>query len=448
MKPSLLILALASVVSISTAQPPVQQPYPTPLAVDLTRSIMKSVFESNAVPFVQPMVTTINATSNARFFTMAYVPAKVDRPYFRVSINAMAGLISEEQKWFDPSLDLGPRENLGTALTTYGRIEGGTYKIGPRYDDTLGLASVFMRELLRDALAAGYFGIPDRAASLFGYLPDNRVVLPTKANLETVLRQRPEYMALSISGQAAFLDSLISRLTLPTSLTLPPGANMSSLTAAVPQLEIGSLYGTELLVRLIPPVRFDQNVGDFSFWGVGLKHSISQYFPERWFDMAVQGVYQGTTLTNTIGVTDSKLEAHASMRSLSVQMGKRLWDAIDIYGAYAYEHIDVTSTYTYVIPHETQVQLGLLPLDPPGGKSQPTADRPGDTKPQTSLVLAEDINHKLIFGMSANHGPIRASLDVNIGNFNIVSFALAYTFNQPDERVDPAATPLGPAQAR
>ncbi|MBU3699559.1 MAG: hypothetical protein FGM33_06040 [Candidatus Kapabacteria bacterium] len=430
MKPSLLILALVAVLTTSKAQPP--QPYPTPLAVDLTRSVMKSVFESNAVPFVQPMVTTINATSNARFFTMAYVPTKVDNPYFRVSVNAMAGLISEEQKWFDPSLDLGPREDLGQALISYGSISGGTYKIGPLYSDTLGLASVFMRELLRDALAAGYFGIPDRAASLFGYLPENRVVLPSKANLETVLRQRPEYLALSATGQAAFLDSLISRLTLPTSLTLPPGANMSSLTAAVPQLEIGSLYGTELLVRLIPPVRFDQNVGDFSFWGVGLKHSISQYFPERWFDMAVQGVYQGTSLTNTIGVTDSKLEAHASMRSLSVQVGKRLWDAIDIYGAYAYEHIDVTSTYTYVIPHETQVQLGLLPLDPPGGKSEPTEDRPGDQKPQVSQVLAEDINHKFIFGVSANHGPIRAALDVNIGNFNIVSFALAYTFNQPD----------------
>lgn len=430
MKPRSLLVALA-LLSAAMLQGQ-DQPYPTPLTVDLTRSVMKSVFESNAVPFVQPMVTTINATSNARFFTMAYVPEKVDKPYFRVSVNGMAGIISEQQKWFDPSLDLGPREDLLAAITTYGTFSGGSYKIGPRYEDSLGLIGVFMRELFRDAHSAGYFGIPDSAASLFGYLPENRVILPTKENLLTVLKQRPEYAFLQSQGQTAALDSLINQLTLPTSLTLPPGANMSSIAAAVPQLEIGSLYGTELLLRFVPPVRFSENVGDFSFWGVGLKHSLSQYLPERWFDLSVQGVYQGTSLTNTIGLTESKLEANATIRSFSIQAGKRLWDAVDIYGAYAYEHIDVISSYTYSLPHETQVQLGLLPLDPPGEKSKPTPDRPGDTKPQTSTVMAEDLNHKFIFGVSANYGPLRAALDVNIGNFNIVSFALAYTFNQPD----------------
>ncbi len=430
MKPLSLLVAL-TLLAVPTLRGQ-DQPYPTPLAVDLTRSIMKSVFESNAVPFVQPMVTTINATSNARYFTSAYIPAKVDKPYFRISINGMAGLITEQQRWFTPSLNLGESENLLLALVTYGTGSGATYKIGNRYEDTLGLIGVFMRELFRDALKEGYFGIPDRAASLFGYMPDNRVVLPTKQNLLAVLAKRPEYALIQQTGQAAVLDSLINQLTLPTSLTLPPGANMSSISAAVPQLEIGSLYGTELLLRFVPPVRFSENVGDFSFWGVGLRHSISQYFPERWFDMAVQGVYQGTSLTNTIGLTESKLTADASIRSFSVQIGKRLWDALDLYGAYAFEHIDVTSTYSYALPHETQVQLGLLPLDPPGEKSKPTPDRPGDTRPQTSSVLTENVNHKFIIGASANYGPLRAALDLNISSFNILTFALAYTFNQPD----------------
>jgi hypothetical protein len=78
------------------------------------------------------------------------------------------------------------------------------------------------------------------------------------------------------------------------------------------------------------------------------------------------------------------------------------------------------------------VQLGLLPLDPPGEKSKPTPDRPGDTKPQTSSVLTENVNHKFIIGASANYGPLRAALDLNISSFNILTFAVAYTFNQPD----------------
>lgn len=417
------------------------QPKYNPLAVDLTRVILKDVFESNAVPFVQPMVNTINATSNARFYSSAYVPKKVKKAYVRISVNGMAGLINEDLKWYTPSLDLGPHENILANLDKYGKIgivDGRqTYVIGSRYEDTLGLSTLLMKELLRDALEQGYFGIPPRAASLFGNAPGNAVVLPTKGDLSTVLRNRPEYALLEQFGATAGIDSLLSNLTLPPALTLPPGANLSRLIAAVPQIEIGSILGTELLVRFIPPLELDTNVGDFAFYGVGLRHSISQYFPERWFDCSIQGVYQHTTLTNTIGLTESKLSASAKIMSANLQIGKQLGRNVDIYGGASYEHIDVTSTYTYTLPQETQIQLGLLPEPPLGEKAVPTPDQPGDQRPQTSTVLAENINLKYTLGISAHFGPWRAALDMNFSNFNIASLGIAYTINQPDESADP-----------
>lgn len=417
------------------------QPKYNPLAVDLTRVILKDVFESNAVPFVQPMVNTINATSNARFFSSAYVPKKVSKAYVRISVNGMAGLINEDLKWYTPSLDLGPHENILANLDKYGQIaivDGRqTYVIGSRYEDTLGLSTLLMKELLRDALEQGYFGIPSRAASLFGNAPGNAVVLPTKGDLSTVLRKRPEYALLEQFGATAGIDSLLANLSLPPALTLPPGANLSRLIAAVPQIEIGSLYGTELLLRFVPPVKFDTNVGDFSFYGVGLRHSISQYFPQRWFDCSIQGVYQHTSLTNTIGLTESKLAADATIMSANVQLGKQLGKHVDVYSAFSYEHIDVTSTYTYTLPQETQIQLGLLPEPPLGQKAVPTPDQPGDQRPQSSTVLAENINLKYSFGISAHTGPWRAALDMNFSTFDIVSLGIAYTINQPDESVDP-----------
>lgn len=416
------------------------QPKYNPLAVDLTRVILKDVFESNAVPFVQPMVNTINATSNARFYSSAYVPKKVSKAYVRISANAMAGLINEDLKWYTPSLDLGPREDVATGLAKYGSfklVDGRpTYVIGNRYDDTLGLSTLLMKELLRDAQAEGYFGIPDRAASLFGYAPGNAVVLPTKGDITTVLHKRPEYLLLDSAGRAG-IDALFQTLTLPPALTLPPGANMSRLIAAVPQIEIGSLYGTELLVRFIPPLELDTNVGDFAFYGVGLRHSISQYFPERWFDCSVQGVYQHTTLTNTIGLTESKLSATATIMSANIQVGKQFGKYVDFYAGASYEHIDVTSTYTYTLPQETQIQLGLLPEPPLGQKAVPTPEQPGDQRPQTSTVLAENLNLKYTVGISAHYGPWRAALDMNFSNFNIASLGITYTINQPDESADP-----------
>ena len=432
-------ILIAGVLTLSALAVHAQQLY-NPLAVDLTRVILKDVFESNAVPFVQPMVNTINATSNARFYSSAYVPKKVKKAYIRISVNGMAGLINEDLKWYTPSLDLGPREDVATGLARYGTfklVDGRpTYVIGGTYSDTLGLSTLLMKELLRDAQAEGYFGIPERAASLFGYAPGNAVVLPTKGDISTVLQKRPEYLLLDSAGRAG-IDALFQTLSLPPALTLPPGANLSRLIAAVPQIEIGSILGTELLVRFIPPLELDTNVGDFAFYGVGLRHSISQYFPERWFDCSIQGVYQHTTLTNTIGLTESKLSATANIMSANLQIGKQLGRYVDVYGGASYEHIDVTSTYTYTLPQETQIQLGLLPEPPLGEKAIPTPDQPGDQRPQTSTVLAENINFKYTLGISAHYGPWRAALDMNFSNFNIASLGIAYTINQPDEFVDP-----------
>lgn len=424
---TLIVLMLIGVLGTASAQ----QAYYNPLAVDITRQVLKNLFESNAVPYVQPMVNTINATSNGRFFDRAYVPREVDRPYIRVSVNGMVGYIDDSQKWYTPRLDLGPRVNIVNELTKYGQIvigPGGVdYVIGPTYEDTLGVASAVVGELFRDAQDSGYIIVPDSAATLFGYRPDNPVYLPTQDQLLTVLRNNAIYRTLDTASQRA-LEELILSARLPTKLTLPPGVNMSSIIAAVPQIEIGSIFGTEALIRVIPGVEFDPNVGKFSFWAFGLKHSLSQYFPERWFDLAVQGVYQGTQLRNTVGFTESKLEADATIFSGNLQASKNLWDHVDVYTGIAYEHITATSTYTYVLPQETQIQLGLLPEPPPGQPAVPTKDQPGDQKPQTSVVTVDDENIKWTIGASASYGGFRLAIDYNVSYFNILTLGLSYTF--------------------
>lgn len=402
-----------------------------PLAVDITRALTKNMFESNAIPFLQPMVNTINATSNSRFYDRAYVPRSVKKPYVRVSVNGMAGYINEDQRWFTPKVDLGPRVNVILELPKYGEIvidQGKpSYKIGDKYADTLGLATMLVNELLRDSQDSGYIVVPDSGATLFGYKPDNLIRLPTNEQLVAVLRSRPEYKLLDSAGKAA-LDNLISNVNFGIGLTLPTGVDMTNIIAAVPQIEIGSFYGTEILIRYIPPVEFDPNVGKFSFWGIGLKHSLSQYFPERWFDMAIQGVYQGTSLQNTVGFTASKLEASATILSANLQASKNVWDMLDIYTGLAYEQISVTSTYTYVLPQETQIQLGLLPEPPKGELAVPTKEQPGDLKPQTSIISSGNTNIKWTIGASFAYGPLRVALDYNVSTFNIFSCGLSYTF--------------------
>ncbi len=406
-----------------------------PLNVDITRNLTKTLFESNAVPFIQPMVVSINATSNSRFFDGARIPKKVDKPYFRVSVNTMVGFIQDDMKWYTPTLDLGPRVNVGDQLAKYGTltmVDGKpVYTINPTYGDTLGLATSLMNEIFRDALDSNMLVLPEKAPTLFGYQPDTRVLLPTTDDLMTLLHARPEYKILLATSPstAAQLDSLVSRLQLNSYLTLPPGANMNVLVAAVPQLEVGSIFGTEIMVRFIPPIEFDKNVGKFAFWGGAIRHSLSQYFPEEWFDMAAQFGYQGTNLKNTVGYTNATLDATATIFNFNLHASKRFWEALDVYSGISYETISVNSIYTYPLPQEIQLQLGLLPPPPsPGAPSYPDPPcYPGDTQPQTSTILSSAQNIKWTIGATAIVDAFRFSVDYSISQFNVFTAGIKYT---------------------
>lgn len=404
-----------------------------PLAVDITRVLVKDLFESNAVPYIQPMVNTINATSNARFYHSGRVGRKNgdNEFYMRVSINGMAGIVGSSMKDFTPELDLGPNVVLIDELSKYGSIKivngRPEYVINPNYDDTLGLTTTLVKQLFRDARDSGRFVLPPVAATLFGNRPDTRVYLPTQEDLRYVMSARPEYALLPQSTKDV-LDSLIGVLQLPNYLVMPPGQNLSNLIAIVPQFELGSLYGTEVLLRFIPPVELDSNVGKFAFAGIGLKHSLSQYIQDPYLDAAIQGVYQYTSLSNTIGLTESKLNATANIVSANLHVSRELFDFLEVYAGISYDKITVESKYEYLLPIEVQLKIGLLPAPDEDGVITPTLDQPGDDRTQTTTITATNRAWKGTFGASARFSDFIFYLDYNIGVFNIVTAGIAYAF--------------------
>jgi hypothetical protein len=222
----------------------------------------------------------------------------------------------------------------------------------------------------------------------------------------------------------------------PNLFNLPEGGNLNYLFAGVPQFEIGSLYGTELLVRFIPPVNMGDEIGDFAFWGFGLKHSISQYFNKgdepgrRYFDAAIQIVYQGTHLDNKIGVTNAELKANATMMSYNLQASKHIEGWLDIYTGFSYETININSDYTYYLPIEVQWQLGLIDPKAKGGidNTEPTPGHPGDQNPQKAIIKLNDDNIKWTIGLSRDIGPITLFADFNISKFNIFTGGIIYNF--------------------
>jgi hypothetical protein len=148
-----------------------------------------------------------------------------------------------------------------------------------------------------------------RATTQGGFSPDTTVVAPTVVGPGE---------AVIVTGDAA------------TEFAFPGGLSLNSFALAVPQIRIGSVKGTEALVRYIAINTGDVEIGDIALYGFGLRHSISQYLkPGFPVDLAAGFFWQKFTLGEdlidsqamTFGVQASKrfptgfvtLEPYASL---------------------------------------------------------------------------------------------------------------------------------------
>jgi len=399
------------------------------ITIDLARLFSKDIFELNGLPYLQPLVETMNATSNSRFFNQAFVPQKVDKPYFRFGIHGMMGFVRDDMKTYNP--DMPAEEASIEKLYKYMTL------VPLNIKDTTGLIYYALKAILYDGISSGSIVLPKEAATVLGFKQE-KFNLPNDT-LVNLIERNPAYKLLPKEMQDSVLN-IIKQF--PETFSLPEGANLSTLMAAVPQFEIGSLYGTELLIRFIPPVNMGKNIGDFAFWGFGLKHSISQYFlknpngdcSEREIDIAFQVVYQGTHLENTVGVTNAELKADATFWNFNLQASKSFDFGMDIYTGLSYETVNINSEYKYLLPQETQAQLGMLRTDkdenghiiriyPPE-----LPDFPGDTNPQTAKMKFDDQNVKFTFGIAKQIGPINIFIDYNVSKFNIFTGGIEYRF--------------------
>lgn len=406
--------ALGAIVLLGMLSARAQQRKADSLTVEVARQFGADLMRLNAVPFMQPLVTTVNAISNARFFHHGTIPRKVATPYVRFGFHTMFGVIRESQRTYVPQ---APTDSV-LRLEPYATLQIVGNQPVLLIRDTAGLVASILRYLFYEGIREDSIRLPERAATVFGYLPTS-IEIPRDYLIRRIQRD-PLYQLLSPAARAS-LDSALARIP-AARFDLPPGQNMHTVFAAVPQLEIGALWGTELLLRFIPPVQWDRNVGHFAFWGIGLTHSVTQYRDELPFEGSVQVVYQGTALRNTIGETGAQLRAWATIWSANLRLAYLLpeWQML-LYLGGAWEYLRIESEYTFVLPVQVQIQLGLLPEN-----KQPTPEQPGDTKPQVVRPVFTDTNWKVTLGIAQPVGPFMLVLDGSLSRFPLLSLGLLY----------------------
>jgi hypothetical protein len=105
---------------------------------------------------------------------------------------------------------------------------------------------------------------------------------------------------------------------------------------AIPQVFVGNLFGTQAVVRYAAIPKID-DFPDVNLFGIGARHSISQYIPESPVDLAAGVFYQNLSIGDIVDAKTFNISAQIS-KSFSV---------LSLYGGVQYETSNMNVHYVY-----------------------------------------------------------------------------------------------------
>lgn len=119
-----------------------------------------------------------------------------------------------------------------------------------RMSDTAGMLNYMLQNVIYDGMKTGEITFPQSASTTLGST-EAQFRLP-RSTVAAIFQRHLVYGLLSEADKKQIDDMLAGEGDLL--FTLPAGGNISNVVVPMPQLEVGSLFGTELLVRFIPPI--------------------------------------------------------------------------------------------------------------------------------------------------------------------------------------------------
>jgi len=175
--------------------------------------------------------------------------------------------------------------------------------------------------------------VPDEDKAFTAYSPTfeyegNTYYLYNEQELETAT-------VFGNKGKTFTLNNDIPVDTGDLDLKMPNGGGITAVPLLIPQVSVGLPAGNEIMLRIFPKIKISDDIGELSFWGVGLKHSISQYIPLVPIDLAVQAVYQQLNAGDIIEISSMAVNAHISKKLL-------MWT---LYGGLGYENSNMSVKY-------------------------------------------------------------------------------------------------------
>lgn len=221
------------------------------------------------------------------------------------------------------------------------------------------------------------------APTIFGD-DDPAIGLVTATHDTTVSRYG---MEIPVSFDTTFTRELIGGLV-----------NTNIVPAAIPHIRVGSVFGTDLMLRWLPDVEIP-DVGSVGLFGIGVRHSIDQYIPLSPVNVAVQVAWQHLGVDNT--EANEMLGANTFAGSIAVS---RRFGVLALFGGLQTERSTLDVAYELETDDEN---IGTVPI---------SFHAVGKSKARGTL------------GAGLHLGPVRLHGSYSFGQINVVraGFGFAY----------------------
>lgn len=168
-----------------------------------------------------------------------------------------------------------------------------------------------------------------------------------------------------------------------TVYVFPGGLDVSMLPLAVPQLTVGSVFGTDVTVRYFG-YNINKDIGHLTVFSWGLRHSISQYVKVLPLDLAVGFYKQQFSVGDLIKCNAWYVSAQASKRVM----------LFTFYGGLGYENSKMDIHYT----------------------------QNDNTKIDFSLTGSNKL--RFTAGVTFNLGPVKLNVDYNLASQSVLCAGL------------------------
>ncbi|HLX12732.1 MAG TPA: DUF6588 family protein [Bacteroidota bacterium] len=258
-----------------------------------------------------------------------------------------------------------------------------------------------------------YFGIKGFAANVpdadktmsFDYNDPNAVVTDPTTGLTVyqgpahVHAQGPSvFGSKDVRGTATFKYTDLTGTHTVTDSTISGLVDASIIPLGMPQVTVGSIFGTDFTLRYIPSISLG-DYGSIGFWGFGVRHSISQYLGNSIpVDIAVQLAWQSLTIQDSTGANILKTSAFLANAEVS-----KSFSILTLYGALQKESSSMDISYKF--------------KSPDGSITEPIA-----------FSLDAKNTFRVVVGATLGLGPLTLNADYDAGSTTIYSGGLGFSF--------------------